>query len=204
MRVLLNCAVDANGHMAGPGGAPVKISSDADLRRVHRMRAEADAILVGVETVVRDDPSLRVNAVYATGPDPVPVVLDTHLRIPRSRRLAKNARTRIYHVGDVKLDVPATCVRVKPGARGVDVEAVLQDLESQGLRSLMVEGGSQVLEAFVKSGLWHQWTVFQSLNDVGDGPKLWGGLPDTPQRGMRLVKREETLGGLLWTFEPDR
>lgn len=190
----LNCAVDAHGRMAGPGGQPARISTDDDLRRVHGLRAEYDAILVGVHTVLRDDPSLRVKPEFAQGPNPIPVILDTRLRTPKQARIVR-AGTRIYHTTGAKKLGQATLVRVGEAPDGVDLVAVLRDLHQAGVQSILVEGGATVLEAFRRAGLWDTWTVFQSGLDLGEGPTLWN---DWQAGGTS----EEALGGTLWTFSP--
>lgn len=200
MEVFLNCAVDRKGRMAGPGGEAVRISDDVDLRRVHAMRADCDAILVGVGTVLQDDPSLRVKPQYAKGGDPVRVILDTDLRTPPvARVLDGSAPTRIYTTKRGRFEEAQT-VRVPAGAGGVDLAAVLVDLEKHGLRQVMVEGGPTVLRAFVDADLWHRWTIFEAAMDLGHGPGLWGGLPYTTQAGMHLVSKEPVGAGTLWTF----
>ena len=201
--MVLNCAVDANGHLAGPGGATALLSTPADLARVHGLRASLDAILVGVGTVLQDDPSLRVKTELATGPDPVRVVLDRRLRTPADARVVDGtAPTRIYHSEGTGPVGAAVCVRVPEGPGGVDLHAVLADLEAQGLDSVLVEGGAEVLRSFVKAGLWDTWTVFQTAAELENGPGLWGGLPERQPAGVRLVSKEHALGGTLWTFSP--
>lgn len=202
VRVLMNCAVDAKGRMAGPGGEPVRISSAEDLRRVHQMRAACDAILVGVGTVLRDDPSLRVKPELAKGPDPVRVVLDSTLRTPATARVLDGATpTRIYHSHEGSLP-GANCVVVPTGEGGVSLPHVLHDLEEAGIRRLMVEGGPTVLRSFVAASLFDVWTVFQSPIDVGDGPGLWGGLPKQVPADLRVTGKDPVAGGVLWTFSP--
>lgn len=188
MRVLLNCAVDADGRMAGPGGKPTRISCDVDLRRVHALRAESDAILVGVETVLRDDPSLRVKPELATGTDPTVVVMDRRLRTPPDARCIRPG-TRIYH--ESAGSIPgATCIQLPQ----VTPAAVCADLAAAGFHQLMVEGGPTVLEAFREAGCWNDWTIYQSTQNLGDGPRL---------RNWPAGGRRAPLGdGMLWSFSP--
>lgn len=187
--VHLNCAIDAQGRVAGPGGQPAKISTDADLRRVHGLRATYDAILVGIGTVLADDPSLRIKPEHADGPDPIPVILDGRLRTPPGARIVR-PDTRIYHHIEGRID-GATCIRV--AGPPLDLHAVLEDMHAAGIRHVLVEGGPTVMQAFVAAGLWDRWTVFQADLDLGDGPTL-GQLPDGTS--------EAALGGTLWTFSP--
>ena len=200
-RVLLNCAATLDGRIAAAGGGPLRISDDDDLRRVHRMRADCDAILVGVGTVLADDPSLRVKPEFAEGPDPLRVVLDTRLRTPRTARvLDGSAPTLVFHAPDATSGLPpgmTDAVRRDPGG-GLDLEAVLEVLRDGGVESLMVEGGASVLASFLRAGLWDRWTLYQAPWTAGTGP----GLPAFGPEAARLASAERRGGGVLWTFEP--
>lgn len=173
-RIVLNCAVSRDGHLAGEDGQPVLLSDEEDLRRVHGMRASADAILVGVGTVLADDPSLRVKPQYAQGEDPLRVVLDSRLRTPATARVVDgSAPTVVYHAVQAKTRVGhADLVRVPLDAVGVDLHAVLADLADRAVELLLVEGGAQVLAAFLEAGLWDEWTVYEAPVDLGSGPAL--------------------------------
>lgn len=172
VRVLLNCAVSQDGHIAGPDGRPTRLSDDEDLRRVHALRAGCDAILVGVGTVVADDPSLQVKPDYAVGQSPVRVVLDTHGRIPPGSRVLDGAVTTLVFHADGEPQPGAEWIRVPASFDGVDLNAVLRVLEERGIESLMVEGGAGVLAAFLRSGLWDEWTVYEAPVHLGGGPAL--------------------------------
>ncbi len=200
VEVRLNCATDANGRLAGPGGQRVTLSTPEDLERVDRLRAWCDAILVGADTVVHDDPSLQRKS--PGGADPMPAVLDSHLRTPASARLYQRPCL-VFHVdGEASLGA-ATLVRVPGGPGGVDLGAVLDWLQEHRLHRLMVEGGPKVLRSFVEARAWDQWTVFQSEQALGGGPGLWGGLPSRQPEGVHLDGRREMTGGVLWTFSPE-
>jgi len=83
-RVIINAAMSVDGKIALSDGKAVRLSNEEDLRRVHRLRAEADAILVGVGTVLMDDPKLTVKAEYAKGRNPLRVVLDSDGKTPQN------------------------------------------------------------------------------------------------------------------------
>lgn len=194
MEVLLNCAVDANGRVAGPGGAPVRLSTDDDMARVHRLRAQCDAIMVGIGTLLADDPSLRVKQAYAEGPDPIPVIMDRRLRTPPAARVMR-PETRIYHETDGSIP-GVTSIRLPL----VTPAAVCDDLADAGITSLLVEGGPTVLRAFINAGCWDAFTVFQADVALESGPRLWDRLP---RDGMLPnTHQQKTLGGTLWTFSP--
>lgn len=201
--VWLNCAISLDGRLAGPGGEPVRLSDEADMDRVHAMRAKADAILVGVETVIKDDPGLRVDPARAQGPDPLRVVLDTRARVPRDARLVTDDGPTLLVVAEGKgtsaPDGPAV-QEVATGRGGLDLAGVLATLHEQGITSVMVEGGGRVLRSFLETALWDRFTVFQAPIILGDGPVFWpGGAPglELPRPGI-----EAQDGGVLWTFSP--
>ena len=75
--VIVNAAMSADGKIALPSREGVRISNDEDLKRVHELRAACDAILVGVGTVLMDDPKLTVKKEHAKGPNPLRVILDS-------------------------------------------------------------------------------------------------------------------------------
>src|SRR2546428_11138517 len=81
-RVIINAAMSVDGKIALPDGQAVRLSNDEDVRRVHELRSTVDAILVGVGTVLADDPKLTIKSEYAKGRDPLRVVLDSHGKTP--------------------------------------------------------------------------------------------------------------------------
>src|SRR6058998_1695837 len=81
-RVIINAAMSIDGKIALSDGTGVRLSNEQDLRRVHRLRASVDAILVGVGTVLADDPKLTIKSEYAKGRNPLRVVLDSNGKTP--------------------------------------------------------------------------------------------------------------------------
>jgi riboflavin-specific deaminase-like protein len=149
----------------------------------HRMRAVHDAILVGIQTVVNDDPLLSVRlgegiTANAAGRQPRPVILDTHLRFPlRARLLARNdVKPWIFHAdgpGKTAAELQehgARLFQVERGPGGLDLYAVLQSLGDAGIGSLMVEGGARVLRAFLTAGFAEQVVVTVSPSTATGTP----------------------------------
>ncbi len=200
-RVLLNCASSLDGKLAGAGGRPLLLSSQEDLVRVHRMRAACDAILVGVGTILADDPSLRVKRVHASGPDPIRVVLDSSGRTPPDARVLNGeARTLLMCAPGTHPPPGAEVVHVPRGPRGLDLAAVLQALWDRGVRDVMVEGGGNVLRSFLEAGLVDAWTLYVAPVLVGEGPSLWPGGPAPAGFGLQVEGVERLGEGALWTF----
>ena len=159
--VTLTYAQSLNGAIGGAGGAPVRISGPESMRVTHELRATHDAILVGIGTLLADDPSLTLR--LAEGSQPQPVVLDTHLRTPLGARLLMQTIPPLIATLEANEQSPqaralqdagATLLYLPAGSDGrVSLPALLAALRAQGVNSLMVEGGAQVITAFLQEKL---------------------------------------------------
>lgn len=177
-RVTVNVAVSLDGRIAGAAGRRMLLSDPEDHERVHRMRSEHDAILVGVGTILLDDPLLRVRRDWVPGGrDPVRVVLDSRGRVPPDARVLKgDPPTWVYCEGETPGVAPGRGGEWIPVPRfkgGLDLHVVLQDLHKRGVRRLMVEGGSRVIASFMEASLVDELFVFVAPVIVGeDAPSL--------------------------------
>jgi GTP cyclohydrolase II len=161
--VTLSWAQSVDGSLALEAGRGVALSGAESLALTHAVRASHDAILVGIETILADDPQLSVRR--WVGRSPAPVVLDSALRTPPGARVL--ARAGVGRVVRIACTAGADDARVAPLAeRGahvlrlpawsngwVDLEALLEALGAAGVRRLMVEGGARVLTSFLGAGL---------------------------------------------------
>lgn len=209
--VLLNCAASLDGKLAAADGSPLRLSDEADLRRVHRLRADCDAILVGIGTVRADDPSLRVKPALLgsdaqAARDPLRVVLDSRGRTPEDARvLDGSAPTLVVHAEGVERDWGAGENVAVPERDGrLDLDAVLAALAARGVASVLVEGGGRVLRSFLEAGAWDGFTLYQAPVLIGGrGPSLWpGGASDPPWNVGDRAQGAPAGAGVLWTFEP--
>ena len=141
----------------------------------HRLRATHDAILVGIGTVLADNPRLTVR--LADGPDPQPVILDSRLRTPTDANLLSNPTPPwIFTVAPVDAahrhaleQAGARIVVLPPGLDGkADPGAVLDHLGGMGIRRVMVEGGAEIIQTFLASGLVDQVAITVAPIFVGD------------------------------------
>jgi len=172
--VTVTWAQSAAGAIATADGRPLALSGRESMRLTHHLRAAHDAILVGISTVIADDPLLSARLPPGTSPQPQPVVLDTRLRFPEGARLLARADRKpwIFHceepgaAGAALEQRGARLFRVGRGPGGVDLYAVLQVLHAQGIHSLMVEGGAKVLRAFLAAGFAEQVVVTVSPSTV--------------------------------------
>ncbi len=174
--ITLTYAQTLDGSIAVRADARLVISGPETKHLTHRLRAAHDAILVGVGTVLADDPKLTARRVG--GPHPKPVVLDSRLRTPPTARVLQHPRG-VVIVTTQQADAQraaalqaqgAQVLRVPPGPNGVDLPAALAALRQQGIVSLMVEGGARVLTAFLRQRLG-DWLL------VTIAPFLVGGVP---------------------------
>jgi 3,4-dihydroxy 2-butanone 4-phosphate synthase/GTP cyclohydrolase II len=158
--VTLTYAQSLDGSIATEDRRPLPISGEQSMNYTHQLRALHDAILVGIGTVLSDNP--RLNVRHTAGDHPVPVVLDTQLRFPLDARLlsrpgpapivatnqsaAEDRKARLEEEG-------VTVIRLSCDDDGICLEPLLDALADRNLRSLMVEGGSTVITSFLRQRL---------------------------------------------------
>lgn len=168
---------------------PVRLSSAETLRRVHRLRSEVAAILVGTRTALLDNPSLTVR--HWAGRSPVRVVLDRMLKLPVDAHLLDGTvRTLVFTALEVESRPNVEYVRIDFGQEVLP--QVLHYLAGQHLNSLMVEGGARLLAGFLDAGLWDEAWVETAPVVLGAGvkaPAVCGVLAATEQRDGHLLTR---------------
>ncbi|MFP4608620.1 MAG: dihydrofolate reductase family protein [Candidatus Aenigmatarchaeota archaeon] len=164
--VMINVAMSADGKIALPDRTEVKISGEEDFERVHELRNEVDAILVGIGTVLSDDPKLTVKEEYVSGErveHPLKVVLDSKARTPEDAQLFEKGDWLIATTEDVDKEGWIRCGR---GDR-VDIGFLLDELEKRGIETLLVEGGGEVISSFFELGAVDKFTVFVGSLVIG-------------------------------------
>jgi 2,5-diamino-6-(ribosylamino)-4(3H)-pyrimidinone 5'-phosphate reductase len=209
--VWVNYATSEDGRIAYAGGARARLSSREDLQRVQEMRSVADAILVGVGTVVLDDPSLRVHwdlIGRPAGTSPTRIVVDATGRTPEAARVLDTSTPTIIGTSE-------RCTRKFPdhvdvivaGREEVDLVLFFERLYDRGIRRMMVEGGSEILASVFRARLFDRCTVYHAPIVIGGrtAPTVAAG-PETPSEreavGLRLVALERLGDGYLATFVP--
>jgi diaminohydroxyphosphoribosylaminopyrimidine deaminase/5-amino-6-(5-phosphoribosylamino)uracil reductase len=189
-QVILKLAVSSDDKIGAAGRKPVAISGEAARARVHLLRAQCDAILVGIGTVLTDDPLLTCRLPGMEARSPVRVVLDRSLRIPGASRLVHSAReTPLWVITSSLSEAPAAMKLGAAGAQvirvattatppGLDLMAVLRALADKGITRLLVEGGARVASSFVAAGLVDEVWLLRGPEAVGaDGVAALDALP---------------------------
>lgn len=159
MRVTLKLATSLDGRIATATGESRWITGEEARRAVHALRADHDAVLVGVETALADDPELTVRLPGYSARQPARVVLDSHQRLSPDSKLVKTAsQTPTYVVAIAAsnnrlTDAGVKVLQVKAVGERPDLQASLDALEAEGIGSVLVEGGGQVAASFLRCEL---------------------------------------------------
>ncbi len=158
--VTLSYAQSLDGSITARRGEPLAISGPESLEMTHRLRAGHDAILVGIGTLLADDPLLSVRLV--AGSDPQPIIVDSRLRFPLHARLLQGSRSPWIATTEkaeinrqIALESAGARVLRLPSAENgqVDLQQLLQKLSELGINSLMVEGGAAIISSFLSARL---------------------------------------------------
>lgn len=211
--VWANCAMSLDGRLAYSGGRRALLSGPEDLRRVQEIRAGSQAILIGVNTVRLDDPTLRVHwdlLGKPPGPSPLRVVLDSRGEVPATARFLDGTQpTLVATAAGCRRTFPPGVERFAAGEGRVDVPALLAELARRGVRQAMVEGGSGVLASFLRGGFVDRFTVYVSPVVIGGSaaPPMVGGIETHSANEAIPLLRDECRpvdDGWLLTFRPRR
>ena len=192
--VVLKLAVSIDGALADAKRSKGWLTGDAARREVHRLRAGADAIAVGIGTVLADDPRLTVRDAKPPRVPPRRVVFDRHARLPLESELART-------VGAAPITVVA--MQPEPGnvqrleAAGIEVltvaslQAALRTLARAGIRSMFIEGGSELAGALLTDALVDRLIIFQAPIVLGTG--ALNAFATAPPEGVSEATRLDIL-----------
>lgn len=205
--VHVNCAMSADGKIAGVDRKQIRISSDEDMDRVKNLRKKYDAILVGVGTVISDDPHLTVKGLDYDS-NPLRIVIDPRGRTPEDAKVLNgDAPTVMVTTEDCETEFD--CEETIVCGKEIDLKYMLEQLaEEIGIESLLVEGGGETISSFFKAGLVDRYTVFVGGLIIGGrtAPTPADGNGWIADGGVKMVlKGCDVLGnGAVLTFEPVR
>ena len=176
--VTFKVARTADGYAGGPGGARIAVSCPAASGWVHLQRAHHDAIMLGIGSVLADDPLLTVRLPGMAARSPIRVILDSHLRLPLGSQLVKTVtQVPVWVIATETAPVEretalvaagVEVMRVSAGADGhLDLAEALQLLGTRGLTRIFSEGGPMVAEKLAVAGLLDEVIVSTSPNALG-------------------------------------
>ncbi len=210
--VFVNAAVSVDGRLTDWRKRQVRISCEEDMKRVDKLRAESDAILVGIGTVLSDNPSLTVKSeelrklriLKGKSPNPLRVVLDSKAKIPiNSKILSPDAKTLVAVTEKANVEKVEELKKysevVVCGKEIVDLKKLMSILYSMGVRKLMVEGGGKVIANFLREGIVDRIYVYVGGFVFGEGISFAEG-----RVGIKVkLKSVEKLGeGVLMEWIP--
>ncbi len=217
MHVVVNAAVSADGKLSSRRRERIAISGEADFARVDRLRAEADAVAVGVGTVLADDPSLtrydERHRAEVHGPEAAPparVAVDSRCRTPAEGAVLAGDRATYLLTSEAAPEdrrealEAAGATLVTAGTERVDLQAALEALEAHGVEHLLVEGGGELVFSLFEAGLVDDMSVYVGNLVIGgrEAPTLTDGagfVEDFPALSLEGVNRIDDGVLLEWT-----
>ncbi len=179
--VTLSYAQSIDGSIASRPGRPLALSGSESMRMTHRLRSLHDGILVGIGTVLIDDPSLTVR--YANGDNPQPIIVDSRLRIPLDAKVVRSVHRPAWIATSDHPDPDRERKLMKAGivvmrfpSRAddfIDLAGLLQELRERNIRSLMVEGGASIITSFLRKRLVDQIVLTVAPVMIGGVQAIW-------------------------------
>ncbi len=175
--VILSAAISIDGKIATRRGDS-KLSSTEDLRRLHRLRAKVDAILVGKNTLMRDDPLLTVR--HARGKNPTRIILDSKGEIPSTSKILQTSSSVPTIIAVSKKITKSNRQKLKEfpvevivtGERSVNIKSLLKKLLEKKIGTILVEGGGTVNWEFIRQNLFDELIITISPFVTGGGHSI--------------------------------
>lgn len=199
--IILKWAQTSDGFLAPDAGLrgdekkPYWITGTLARQRVHQWRSQEQAVLVGSNTVLADNPELNVRR--WTGTSPIRVILDQQNEVSASHRVCNDTAPSWIISPDTRNDLPSHVVNIPIPFDERLLENLLKELHQRKISSLFVEGGKQTLQTFMDSGLWDEARVFTGNKEFGDGLKA-------PSATGGIVHRENIGADTLLIYRNDR
>ena len=169
---------------------PLKITNPESDKLVHLWRSQEQAIMVGKKTILLDNPKLTVR--HVNGKNPLRVVVDRNLSVPATYFLLdKSTPTLVFTAVDMKSENNLEYVKIDFDEK--IHPQLLNTLYQKNIQSIIIEGGTQVLESFITTGLWDEARVFISANNSNDGV-------NAPSLNIHPLKKGDISGDILLTY----
>jgi len=190
--ITISYAQSIDGSIASRNHEPLELSGPQSWTLTHQVRSVCDAILIGIGTVLADDPQLSVRRI--DGKNPQPIILDTHLRTPLNAKCVQRDDVSTWLINGKTDSIanrralekfgarPLTCATGPDGK--IDLGALMDLLAAMKINSVMVEGGARVITSFLNARLVDQFVITIA-------PKLVGGLSVLNSRGLEIAQSLE-------------
>lgn len=185
--IILKWAVSSDG-FTGISGKNVRISNDKTSLLAHQWRAEEQAILVGANTIIADDPELNVR--MWPGENPLRIILDKRGNLPAGRKVFNGSQPTLVFTGNADFYIPGIDTSIIPKEKPF-LQTMLSQLFDMGIQSLLVEGGSATHKLFIQDALWDEVRIFESdimLHQGIRAPQLPEGRTVLLEAGNNRVK----------------
>ncbi|AXN38599.1 bifunctional diaminohydroxyphosphoribosylaminopyrimidine deaminase/5-amino-6-(5-phosphoribosylamino)uracil reductase RibD [Peribacillus butanolivorans] len=194
--VISKYATTLDGKLATHTGHSKWITGEESRHSVHLLRDEVDAILIGIGTVLADNPSLTTRLPEGGGKNPIRIILDSELRVPLDANVVQvsDAKTVIVTQENASVDKIADLsekgiefIIVPKTDAGLDLRILMEELYKKGITDVLLEGGSEVNASFLRAGLIDKYLIYVA-------PKLLGGRNSlTPFSGINVDTMDEAM-----------
>lgn len=203
LHIILSSAISIDGKIATFTGDS-KLSSQKDIIRLHRLRSRVDAILIGKNTVDRDNPLLTVR--YIKGKNPIRIILDSQGKISRNSKILQTCNSIPTIIGVSKSITQKNLDELKKfpievivaGKNSVNIKTFLKQLVKKGIKTILVEGGGMINWEFIRNGLFDEILITVSPFVIGgtnavsfvEG-KGFAKITKSPKLKLKSIKRLE-------------
>jgi len=206
--IVINCAISSDGKIASPSGKQIRISCEEDIKRMYQLRNDSDAVLVGINTIISDDPKLTVKDKYIKNPkQPIRIVLDANCRTPLNSLVVNDVTKTMIFTGkkcEKKFADNIEIIVCKTNKEGlIDLKNLLEILFKKGVRKLMVEGGGAVIFNFLKEGFVDDFFVYVGSMKIPGGktpPFVVDNKINIKNLNLRSIKKKDFGLGKLYRY----
>jgi diaminohydroxyphosphoribosylaminopyrimidine deaminase / 5-amino-6-(5-phosphoribosylamino)uracil reductase len=193
--VISKIAMTLDGKIAAHNGHSKWVTGEEARKQVHFLRDEVDGILVGIGTVLADDPQLTTRLPHV-GKNPVRIILDSELRTPIAANITDCSEAETWIFSSEQVDKAKVAALEEKGVtvffaqkddKGLDLHQVMKQLFEKGITDVLVEGGSELNNSFLRAGLIHKYLIYMA-------PKILGGRNSlTPYTGNDVDSMEAAI-----------